>query len=186
MKKIAKVWVLCLTLATLLAALYTSAVVVDTKQVTLILLEWSNTCMLNDYTFPELQASPRDQLTQEMTGSITCTFLENSADIVTLVMSDLSSNMNISIPASGFHAQISSGVVQWSIWNLQDGFYSSLSSSQQIYSKEINTIWVWTGTLTLQWTIPGWTPGWIYTGSLELTLQHGVPQNSWASQGGGN
>ena len=171
MRNLAKVWVLCLALATLLAALHVSAVVVDTKVVTLTLTEWSNSCVLNDYTFVQLQASPSDQITEALTGSIKCTFLQNSADIVTLTMKNLSSSIGTTIFASGFNAQISSGVVQWSIWNLQDGFYPSLASSQQIYSKEVNTIWEWIGVLTLQWTIPGWTPGWIYTGALELTLQ---------------
>lgn len=188
MKKLAKVWVLCLALATLLTALYTSAVVVDTKQVTLTIFEWSSTCVLNDYTFLQLQASPSDQRTEAMTGSITCTFLENSADIVTLKMSDLylSNNTGISIPASGFNAQISSGVVQWSIWNLVDQTITSLASPKEIYSKDEYTIWEWTGTLTLQWLIPGWTPGWTYTGSLHLTLQYGGLQNTWSSQGGGD
>lgn len=186
MKNLAKVWVLCLALATLLTALYTSAVVVDTKQVTLTLVEWLNTCVLNDYTFLQLEASPSNQLTEALTGSITCTFLENSADIVTLAMSDLSSNIGISIPASGFNAQISSGVVQWSIWNIVDQTITSLASPKEIYSKDEYTIWEWTGTLTLQWLIPGWTPGWTYTGSLHLTLQYGGFQNSWNSQNIGN
>jgi hypothetical protein len=68
--------------------------------------------VVNDYTFSELQVSSTDQLTEQVTGSISCTFLKNSADIVTLVLSDLSSSVNISIPASGFNAQISSGLVQ--------------------------------------------------------------------------
>jgi len=186
MKKIAKVWVLCLALATLLTALYTSAVVVNTKYVTLTLTEWSNTCVLNDYTFLQLEASPIDQDTEALPGSITCTFLKNNADVVTLTMSDLSSNIGISIPASGFNAQISSWVVQWSIWNLQDRTITSLASSQEIYSKDENTIWEWAGTLTLQWVIPGWVPGWTYTGSLDLTLQYGGLQNTWSSQSGGN
>ena len=186
MKKLAKVWVLCLALATLLTALHTSAVVVDTKQVTLTIYEWSSTCVLNDYTFFELQASPSDQMTEALIGSMTCSFLENSADIVTLTMSNLYSNIGISIPASGFNAQISSGVVQWSIWNLVDQTIVSLANSQEIYSKDEYTIWEWTGTLTLQWIIPGWTPAWTYTGSLHLTLQYGGLQNTWSSQGGGN
>ena len=171
MKKLAKVWVLCLTLATLAAALHVSAVVMDSKVVSLTLTEWSNSCVLSDYTFTQLDASPSDQQTEALTWIITCSFLQNSADIVTLTMKDLSSGIGVSVPASWFNAQISSGVVQWSIWNLQDRTIISLASSQEIYSKDENTIWVWTGFLTLQWMIPGWTPGWTYTGTIELTIQ---------------
>jgi hypothetical protein len=88
-------------------------------------------------------------------------------------LSDLSSSVNISIPASGFNAQISSGLVQWSISNLIDQIVPSLANPQPIYTKTENTIWEWSGTLALQWIIPGWIPGWEYTGSLDLTLQYG-------------
>lgn len=171
MKKLARIWVLCLTLATILTALHASAVVLDTKTVSLVLTEWSNSCVLNDYTFPELQASPVDQETAAVGESITCSFLRNSADIVTITMWDLSNDVGVVIPASGFNAQTSSGVVKWSIWNLEDGTYLSLASSQKIYSKLEDTIWVWTGILTLWWMVPGGTPGWTYTGVLEVILQ---------------
>ena len=80
MNKLAKVWVLCLTLATLLVALHASAAVVVTKEVSLTLTEWSNSCVLNDYTFADLKASPTDQQTEALPGSINCTFLQNGAD----------------------------------------------------------------------------------------------------------
>ena len=182
MKNLAKVWVLCLALATLVSALHTCADTSVTKKVTLTLVEWSNSCVLHDYAFTELQASPTTQQTEAVAWIITCSFLNNSADVVTLSMSDLSSEIDIKIPASGFNAQISSWEVQWSIWNLENQTITSLETSQPIYTKLENKIWILTGTLTLQWTIPGWTPWWIYTGSIDLTLQHGGLQNSGDSQ----
>lgn len=171
MNKIAKVWVLWFAFASSLVALLVSATGEVKRQVTLTLTEWSNTCTLSDYMFEEKQASPYDQLTESLWQEIFCRFLKNSANEVSLLMSNLSNSVGIIIPASGFSGQIYSWSKLWSIWDLSDKIISSLGAQQVIYEKTGDTIWEWSGMLTLQWIIPGWTPGWAYTGTIDLILQ---------------
>ena len=171
MKKIAKVWVLCLAFASSVVALLVSATSEFTSQVTLTLTEWSNTCTLNDYTFNQKQASPVDQITESLWETISCSFLKNSANQVSLSMSNLSSAAGVIIPASNFSGQITSWITLWSIWNLEDKVLPTLNNQPIVYEKWENTIGEWSGTMTLQWIIPWWTPAWTYTGTIDLVLQ---------------
>lgn len=171
MNKIAKVWVLCLAFASSLVALFVSATWEFKKQVTLTLTEWLDTCILSDYMFEQRQASPSDQVTESLGQTISCSFLKNTANVVSLRLYDLSSSAGIIIPASGFTWQISSGSKIWSIWELSNQIITWLDTQPVIYNKTGYTIWEWSGTLTLWGTIPGWTPAWTYTGRLDLILQ---------------
>lgn len=171
MKKIAKVWVLWLAFASSLVAFLVSATWEFTSQVTLTLTEWNNTCILSDYIFIQKQASPVDQLTESLWQVMDCTFLKNSQINVSLRMSNLTNEDGIVIPASWFSWYITSWGVLWSIWNLNDKTLPTLNNQPVIYTKLENTVWEWTWTLTLQWVIPGWTPWWTYTGTIDLILQ---------------
>lgn len=171
MNKIAKVWVLWFAFASSLVALLVNATWEYKKQVTLTLTEWSNTCTLSDYMFEEKQASPSDQITESLWQSINCSFLKNSANVVSLHLDDLSNSAGIIIPASGFTWEITSGTKMWSIWELSNQIITWLDAQPKIYDKVVNTIGERTWTLTLWGTIPGWTPAWTYTGRLDLILQ---------------
>lgn len=171
MKNIAKVWVLWFAFASSVAALFICAASEFTSQVTLTLTEWDNTCVLSDYTFIQREASPEDQLTESLWQLIDCTFLKNGQINVSLFMSNLRNENDVVIPASWFSWYITSWGVLWSIWNLNDKTLPTLNNQPVIYTKLENTIWEWTWTLTLQWVIPGWTPGWTYTGTIDLILQ---------------
>lgn len=171
MKKIAKVWVLWFAFASSVVALLVSATPEFTSQVTLTLTEWDNTCILSDYMFTPKQASPLDQLTEPMWQLMDCTFLKNSQTNVSLFMSNLTNWDGVVIPASWFSWYITSWGVLWSIWNLTDQTLLTLDNQPIIYTKQRNAVWEWTWTLTLQWVIPGWTPGWTYTGKIYLMLQ---------------
>ena len=172
MKKIAKVWVLWFAFAISVAALFTNAAPENYRsEVSLTLTEWLDTCILSDYMFEQQQASPSDQITESLWQTINCIFLRNTANVVSLRLYDLSSDAGLTIPAAGFTGEISSWNTLWSIWELYDQTITWLDTQPVIYNKDENTIWEWSGTLTLQGTIPGWTPGWTYTGSLDLILQ---------------
>lgn len=171
MKKIAKVWVLWFAFASSLVALLVSATWEFKSQVTLTLTEWLNTCILSDYMFEQKQASPMDQVTESLWQSINCVFLKNAENVVSLRLYDLSSSAGVVIPASWFTGIIASWTTIWTIWELSDQILTWLDTQPVIYNKAEDTIWEWTGTLTLQWVIPGGTPGWTYTGRLDLILQ---------------
>jgi len=171
MKKIAKVWVLCLTLASSLVALLVSATWEFTSKVSLTLTEWENTCILNDYMFAQKVASPADQLTEPVWEIINCIFLSNSQINVSLRMSNLTNSDDVIIPSSWFSWHITSGNTIWLIWALEDQTLLTLDNQPMIYTKAKNAVWEWSWTMTLQWIIPGWTPGWTYTGTIDLILQ---------------
>lgn len=171
MKNIAKVLVLWLAFASSVVALVVSATTEFKSQVTLTLTEWSNTCILSDYAFSQKQASPIDQITESLWQSMSCIFLKNSANTVSIRMSDLTSSVGVTIPASGFSGEITSWSKIWSIWDLANQIITGLNTQPKIYDKDAYTIWEWSGTLTLQGIIPGWTPAWTYTGTIDLVLQ---------------
>ena len=171
MKKIVKVWILWLAFASSLVALLVSATWEFKSQVTLTLTEWKSTCILDDYIFSAIQASPVDQNTESLWQIINCRFLENGQQIVTLHMSDLTGVSSISIPASWFSWQITSWNTIWSIPELENVSIPTLNNQPMIYQKWEYTVGEWSGTLTLQWVIPWWTPGWTYNGTIDLTIQ---------------
>lgn len=171
MKKIAKVGVLLFAFASSVVALLVSAASEFTSQVTLTLTEWSDTCVLSDYMFDQKQASPTDQVTESLWQTIKCTFLRNSSNKVSLSMSNLSSEVGVVIPASLFSWYITSWYTIWSILALQDRDIPTLNNQPMIYEKWEYTVGERSWTLTLQWIIPGWTPAWTYTGTIDLVLQ---------------
>ena len=168
MKKITKIWILTLWLVALTSSLFTNA---EKKTVSLTLNPWSNTCSIVDYAFGTKDAAVTAVSLGELTGAISCTFLQNSWATVSLSLSNLTGGGN-TIPYTGFQFKVDQATSQWQISNLQAKAYTTFASSNiSIYTKEANKLWKWTSVLTLSWTIPAWTPAWTYQGELNLTIQ---------------
>ena len=168
MKKITKLWLLSLGLAGCLVALNASASTGDTNTVSLTLNEWSNSCTIEDYAFWSKDASADAINLQEIDHDITCLFLENPAVTVSLSLANLSDGTN-TIANSNFTFAVDAAGHTWSIADLS-ATANDFSTSRDIYSKAVNTLWSWASSLTLSWVIPAWTPSWEYTGALNLTI----------------
>ena len=172
MKKITKLWLLSLALATCATVLNVSADPADTKTVSLTLSGWNNTCVLNNYEFGQHDVSPVDQDLTEITHDVSCTFLENAESDVYLQLGDLLAS-EWTITADHFSIALTQTSLTWLISalpTLNTYNFANSGDSKNIYTKELNKLWAWTWNLTVDWVIPGWTPSWSYTGNLDLLI----------------
>ena len=169
MKKITKLWLLTLGLAGCLVALNASADTGDNKEVSLTLNAWNNSCTIESYAFWEHSASPDDINLTEIEHPITCLFLENATGTVTLALADLSDGGANSIDNDNFSFAVAAAGKTWQIAEL-GATNASFADTTTIYVKDVNKLWSWASTLTISWTVPGWTPSWTYTGALNLLI----------------
>lgn len=171
MNKITKIWVLWVALCGLLVALHTSAATstVDTKDLTLQLTAWAETCTINDYNFGWFEVKATDQRTAEKTWLVTCTFLKKPQLIMSFQLWDLTNGDGSTISGSNFTWSFVNVDVNWSLHDPADIINQSFSI--EAYNKPAKEVWQLTGTLKISWVIPGWTPEWTYTWELNLLIQ---------------
>lgn len=172
MKKITKIWLLSLALAACLTVLNANADTLNTKQVSLTLSGWNNTCIIDNYNFGQHQVSPADQDLTEISTGIVCTFLENAASTVSLQLADVTAS-EWTITADNFSIAVVEVSHQWLISALPTTTTTNFTNATtpiSIYNKELNKLWAWTWTLTVGGVIPGWTPMWSYAGNLDLLI----------------
>ena len=181
MNKITKIWVLSLALCSLVVALNVKAATWDVKtEVSLVLNNWENTCTLEDYNLWVKAVKVDAQSTDTVTNLVKCTFLNSNAARVQFDMSDLVNTWDTTkkIEDDNF-----SGSMAWVVYKgtLNTGLDTvaefNIGNPYVVYAKNANTAWVWSWNLTIRGTIPGSTPAWGYTGSLDLTLQATQPTN---------
>ena len=172
MNKITKLWALALALCVLLVSLYTRAATGDTsKIVSLILNNWNNSCTVLDYQLGTKTVKQTDQQTEDVPHSISCIFLNSSANTISLVMTDLQNSTSNTIGRTNFIWNLTSVTTDWTLnsWSNKSNF--NLGTATWVYIKNANTAGVWSWSLSIKWTIPGWTPAWTYTWNLNLTIQ---------------
>lgn len=172
MKKFTKIWILTLALFVLTASLFAKAASkVEKKTVSLTLTQWSNSCTIENYAFGTKDASYSAIPLWEMTGAITCTFLENTWTTISLWLTNLTGGGN-TIPYTWFQFKVAAANASWAISNLTEKPYTTFTQANiDIYTKAPNKLWYWSSVLTLSWTIPAWTAWWTYQGELNLTIQ---------------
>lgn len=173
MKKITKIWVLLLALVACITVLNANAqTTMDTKQVSLTLSGWSNSCTIVDYPFGAHDVSVNPIALGEKTGAITCQFLENPQATVSVSLANLQSAAD-SIAYDNFQFKVDAdNAPQWMINPLTATAYTTFeNAAQSIYVKDENKLWSWASTLTLSWTVPAWKPSGTYTWNLNLTIQ---------------
>jgi hypothetical protein len=181
MNKITKIWVLWLALCWLVVALNVKAATWDVKtEVSLKLTNGENSCELEDYKLGTKWVSLSNQTTDQVTHSVNCTFLNSNAARVQFDMSDLVNTWDTTkiIEDDNFSGSMAWVSVTWTL-NATAATVAefNIGNPHVVYVKNANTAWVWSGNLTIQGTIPGSTPAWTYTGSLDLTLQATQPQS---------
>ena len=175
MNKITKIWVLWLALCWLVVALNVKAATWDVKrEVSLVLTNWENACTLLDYQLGTKAVLLTDQATNTDTHLVTCTFLNSNANTITLDMSDLvnSGDSTKKIDDDNFSGSMAWVTTNWTLNTTDDTIAEfNIGNPHVVYSKNANTAWEWSWNLSIRGTIPGSTPAWTYTGSLDLTLQ---------------
>lgn len=174
MKKITKIWVLSLALIALTTALCTKAddPITVTKTVSLILQDWQNTCVAQDYDLWSKQVSPSDQYVGPQTGTITCTILKSPAHHIEIWLEHLTGAAD-TINANQFTWVISNVQLTWSLANPQTPTFN-MATTTTVYPKVENQVWIWTWDLTIDGIIPGWKPAWSYTGTLNVSVVVGL------------
>jgi hypothetical protein len=75
------------------------------------------------------------------------------------------------ITANNFNFALAAATASWLIDNLAAVATTAFPGPNPIYTKAVNKLWSWTSELTIDGTIPGWTPAWSYSGNLELLIQ---------------
>ena len=172
MNKITKIWVLWLALWTLVITLNARAASWDAQQkVSLVLNDWNNSCTISDFNLGSHVVSPVDQAVDVDDDDFNCKFLESRAATLAISLTNLSWASD-SIPVQNFTWTFSNFVKQGTIDNgidLAEFIFSA--TTQSFYWKEANTIWELTWNLKIWWKVPGWTPAWTYTGTLDLVIQ---------------
>ena len=131
-----------------------------------------------DYNLGTKWVSLSDQLTNTDVHLVKCTFLNSNAARIQFDMSDLVNtwDANRKIDDDNFSWSMAWVAVNWTL-NSTDATVAefNIGSPHVVYPKNANTVWEWSWNLTIRGTIPGSTPAWIYSGSLDLTLQATQP-----------
>ena len=141
-------------------------------EVTLTLTAWENTCTLNDYNLGTHNVSSEDQNVSTSWQDMVCEFLKNPWATIQLSMWDLA-DWTKEIWRQYFTWIVTSlWNPLWTIANLTWWSYN-FSLGHIIYTKEANTIWTWTWSLSIEWSIPAWTPGGQYTWELNVIICEG-------------
>lgn len=181
MNKITKIWFLSLALCSLVVALSVKAATWDIQtKVSLTLNDWQNTCTLQNYELGTKAVSLDEQATNEDTHLVKCTFLNGNAARVQFDMSELVNTWDTTkkIPESRFSGSMAWVVVNWTL-NTTDATVAefNIGSPHVVYAKNATTAWEWSWNLKIRGSIPGSTPAWDYTGTLDLTLQASNPNS---------
>jgi hypothetical protein len=121
-----------------------------------------------DYDFGSFQVSAIDQRTAEKTWRVKCTLLKSPAIDISFQLSDLQNGSSSAISGSKFTWAFVDVTKNWSLNEATS--HTNFAFPKEVYEKEVNKVWVWSWTLKISGTIPGWTPEWTYTWNLDLVI----------------
>lgn len=171
MKKWIKIWVaIFVALWFMVASLITTNNDVKAANTIKITLQtwWTTSCSdLTDYEWTTW-ASITAQTTSELSRDLTCSFYKTTVETVALKSTNVGtiSSWNVKLTTS------SCSSVGWTATSsmCKTNNAVSLSWAVQIMNKTAGVVWSMTQAEKIKVNIPAWTPQWVYTGTINITI----------------
>lgn len=171
MKKWLKLWIVALSLVMLWSCIY--KVNADTTSTVKVeILEGNETCTWSgDYDLWSFTASAEAQAMNSDDADLTCELYKNNQKYVKISITNLTawsltinkSNLKVSSTAPTVNGTLSAGTAI--------AANTVFSEAKTRYQKAVNTVGTATWPVTLWGTIPAWQPVWVYTGTINVSLE---------------
>ena len=173
MNKTIKLWAFALALWMFATVFVSTSNETHATIASVTLTWWTDVdCTLSDYAWTWLTASELAQSLNEKTNNIVCKWWTNPTKTVKIQLLDLTANNVGSIPAINFTGNLNATVnTNWSLQNSNATLTSAanMATQQTLFTKPVNKIWTYTGSIAIKWTVPAGTPAGDYQGNINIT-----------------
>ena len=174
MKNVKHLWALALSLIMGTALFMSTANQTNATQASVTITEWQDTdCSLDDYIWTGLTVSSADQALTERTHNIVCGWMTNNSKTVTISLPDLTGSA-WTISKNNFTGTLNGTVnTNGSLTSAMATVSTSVNmwTSHTLFTKSVNTIWTYTGSIAIKGTLPWGTAAWTYAGTINITNQ---------------